>query len=150
MKQMWYYWTISHKELVTHVFPCYYGNFIWFLSFEYGLIPSWCSFYWLTKAMRHVARKLWESLNEGEWRFGVTGITGVLRAMSGTEAVMLSRKQAVRASLFNIWTWNWNSWYSECDARNSSKIMFNNLPGDSVSGWGLRSTAVEIRRHQRI
>lgn len=120
------------KELVKHVFPYYYGNFIWFLSFDYGLIPSWGLFHWLTEEMRTVARRAWGSLHGGGMQVGSDwGISGISRAVSGTAAAIFSRDQSVSGC--GIWTWTWNSCYSKCGPRRSSTWSLLYPPPQSQS-----------------
>lgn len=107
------------KEVVKHVFLCSYGNYIWFLSFEYGQIPSWCLFHWLTKEIRNVTRKSWVSLDRGGMKvWSNSGMTDISQVMSGITAVMLSRDQTVRG--YGIWTCTWNSCYWKCGPRSRS------------------------------
>lgn len=138
------------KELVKHVFPCYYGNFIWFLSSEYRLIPSWCFLPWPTKEMRNVARKPWGSVDQGgmmvwsDW-----GITGVFLTTSRIAAITISREQTIWG--YGIWTSVWNSCYSKFGPRSSSNTRTLPPPSPSenhisTSSYWFSHTELEMHR----
>lgn len=148
------------KELVKHVFPCYYGNFIWFLSFEYWLIPSWCLFHWTTKEMRNVARNREGQWIKVEWRFGVIAASWVFPG--NVRNYRCDGKQGpdyqglwdldtnVELLLLKAWSKEQQQHTEPAAPQPQSKSHLNKLLHDSELHCGWRSTAVDTRRHWKI